>query len=88
MDSCTIQLTSGAISNKKLNIRSCGIEFFPDGIFGGSTKDNLGQQITIRADGISAPIKTDIPTDFCKVWPAFPLFAQQKTPFFGSKRAF
>ena len=63
MESCVIQLTGGAISNKKLNIRSCGLDFFPDGILGGSTKDKLGRQITIRATGLSAPIKTDIPTD-------------------------
>lgn len=63
MDSQVLELSSGAIRNNRLNIRSCGLEFFPDGILGGSTKDNLGQQITIRAAGLSAPIKTDIPTD-------------------------
>jgi len=63
MDSQVLELSSGAIRNKKLNIRSCGLDFFPDGILGGSTKENLGHQITIRADGLSAPIKTDIPTD-------------------------
>ena len=63
MDSQVLELSSGAIRNKKLNIRSCGLEFFPNGILGGSTKDNLGQQITIRAYGLSALIKTDIPTD-------------------------
>lgn len=63
MDSQVLELSSGAIRNNKLNIRSCGLDFFPDGILGGSTKDNLGQQITIQADGLSAPIKTDIPTD-------------------------
>jgi hypothetical protein len=62
MDSCTIQLTSGAVSNNKLNVRACGLEFFPEGILGGSTKDNLGQQVTIQAKGLSTPIKTDIPT--------------------------
>jgi len=63
MDSQVLELSSGAIRNKKLNIRPCGLDFFPDGILGGSTKDKLGRQITIQAAGLSAPIKTDIPTD-------------------------
>ena len=63
MDSRIIDLPSGAIRNQKLNIRQCGLDFFPEGILGGSTKDNLGCQITIRAEGLSYPVKTDIPTD-------------------------
>jgi DNA (cytosine-5)-methyltransferase 1 len=63
MDSRIIELTTGSIENGKLNIRACGREFFPEGILGGSTKDNPGRQITIRAVGLSTPIKTDIPSD-------------------------
>lgn len=63
MDSQVLELSLGAIRNKKLNIRACGLDFFPEGILGGSTKENLGIQITIRADGLTTPIKTDIPTD-------------------------
>jgi len=63
MDSRTIQLTEAAHKHGNLNIISCGLVFFPKGILGGSTKDKLGNQITIKAEGLSDYIKTDIPTD-------------------------
>lgn len=63
MDSCTIQLTSAAHKYGNLNIKPCGLEFFPKDILGGSTKANLGTQIIIIAKGIPDPIKTDIPTN-------------------------
>ena len=63
MESRVIQLTSGACKNGYLRISSCGPSFFPKGIFGGSTKANLGTQIIIKADGIPNPIETDIPTN-------------------------
>ena len=61
MESRTIQLTRGAISNNKLNVRTCGLNFFPEGILGGPTKNNIGTQITINATGLTVPFKTDIP---------------------------
>jgi len=61
MESCLIKLTSGAISNNKLNVRTCGLNFFPEGILGGPTKNNIGTQITINATGLDVPFKTDIP---------------------------
>jgi hypothetical protein len=63
MESCTIQLTSGAIDNKKLNVRKCGLNFFPKGIVGGPTKNDIGIEISIKAPGLHEPIKTDIPSD-------------------------
>jgi len=63
MDSCTIQLTPGDLKNDKLNIRPCGLDFFPKGILGGSSRRTKGTLITINAEGIPEPIKTDIPTD-------------------------
>ncbi len=63
MESRTIQLTLADIKNRKLNLKACGLDFFPPGILGGSTKANAGTQITIKADGLPKPIKTDIPTD-------------------------
>lgn len=63
MESRVIKLTAGAIKNNKLNIRSCGFEFFPKDVFGGCTKKQLGNQITINAVGLLNPIKTDIPAD-------------------------
>lgn len=63
MESRIIKLASEDIKNSKLNIRPCGLDFFPEGILGGSTKTNLGTQITIKAKGLPHPIKTDIPTD-------------------------
>jgi len=61
MESRLIQLTSGAIRNNKLNVRTCGLNFFPEGILGGPTKNNIGTQITINATGLDVPFKTDIP---------------------------
>ena len=64
MDSRVIQLTSAAHNHGNLNIRPCGKEFFPKGIFGGSSRNaGLGVQITLKVDGLPNPIKTDIPTD-------------------------
>ena len=63
MESRVIQLTSAAHKHGHLNIRQCGLDFFPKGILGGSTKANLGTQIIIKADGLPNPIKTDIPTE-------------------------
>lgn len=63
MDSCVIQLTPTAKKYGNLNIRPCGKVFFPPDAFGGSTKENPGTEITIKADGLQNPIKTDIPTE-------------------------
>jgi hypothetical protein len=62
MDSHILELASGDITNGKINVRPCGLKFFPDGILGGSTKKDIGNQITINASGIDIPIETDIPT--------------------------
>ncbi len=64
MDSRVIKLTPAAHKYGNLNIRLCGLDFFPKGILGGSSrKAGLGTQITIKADGLPNPIRTDIPTD-------------------------
>jgi DNA modification methylase len=64
MESCTIQLTPAAHKHGNLNIRSCGRDFFPPDVFGGSSKKKgLGVLITIKAQGLPQPIQTDIPTD-------------------------
>jgi len=51
MESYTIKLTNGSTKNDKLNVRSGGIDFFPPGIVGGSTKDKPVTQILIEAVG-------------------------------------
>jgi len=64
MDSHVIQLTLAAHKYGNLNIRLCGIDFFPPDVFGGSSrKAGLGVPITLKVDGLPNPIKTDIPTD-------------------------
>jgi len=63
MDSCVIEITESAIKSRRLDIRTCGLEFFPKGILGGSTKAHLGKQVVLQPHGISYPVKTDIPTD-------------------------
>ncbi len=63
MESHIIQVKPADIKNNKLNLRTCGLDFFPDGILGGSTRDQIGTQVTLQAKGLSNPIKSDIPTD-------------------------
>jgi len=64
MESCTIQLTQAAHKHGNLNIRSCGKEFFPKDVFGGSSyTKGIGTPITLKVQGLNNPIKTDIPTD-------------------------
>ena len=63
MDSCTIQLTPAAHKYGNLNISPCGKVFFPPDAFGGSTKNQKGNEITIIAEGLPEPIKTDIPRE-------------------------
>jgi len=63
MESCTIELTDGAIRNNKINVRACGLNFFPTGVVGGATKNETGTKITISAVGLAHLIKTDIPSD-------------------------
>jgi DNA modification methylase len=64
MDSRVIQLTATVHKYGNLNIRSCGKEFFPPDVFGGSSKKaGLGKPITLQVEGLPNPIKTDIPTE-------------------------
>jgi len=64
METRIIELTEAAFKHGNLNLRPCGKEFFPEDVFGGSSrKAGLGKQITIQADGLAIPIATDIPTD-------------------------
>jgi site-specific DNA-methyltransferase (cytosine-N4-specific) len=58
-----LKITAAAERYGNLNLRCCGADFFPEGIFGGPTSAKLGVQITIRADGIHSLIRTDIPTE-------------------------
>jgi DNA adenine methylase len=63
MDSRIIMLTDASLKYGNLNIRECGLDFFPSGILGGPTRDTAKTKITIRAVGYSVEIETDIPTD-------------------------
>lgn len=64
MDSRVIQLTAAANKYGNLNIHSCGKDFFPPDVFGGSSRaKGLGVPIILRVYGLADPIKTDIPTD-------------------------
>ncbi len=64
MDSRVIQLTEATLKYGNLNIRMCGRDFFPPDVFGGpSKKTGLGAPITLKVEGLSKPIETDIPKD-------------------------
>ena len=64
MESRVIQLTPAALKYGNLNLSACGKDFFPPDVFGGpSRKTGIGTPITLKAEGLSEPVKTDIPTD-------------------------
>ncbi|MBN2019978.1 MAG: DNA adenine methylase [Sedimentisphaerales bacterium] len=63
MDSRIIQLTGASLKYGNLNIRNCGLDFFPQGILGGPTRDTAKTKIIIHPLGFSNEIETDIPTD-------------------------
>ncbi len=64
MESRVIQLTPAAHKYGNLNIRPCGLDFFPPDAFGGpSRKGGLGVPITLKVEGLPNPIETDIPKD-------------------------
>ncbi len=64
MESRVIKLTEATHKYGNLNIRNCGKDFFPPDVFGGSSKKaGLGTPITLRVEGLSESIVTDIPTD-------------------------
>jgi hypothetical protein len=64
MESAVIELTKSAIREHRLDIRACGGRFFPSDAFGSSSKKgSQGNPIVLLAEGLSEPIKTDIPSD-------------------------
>jgi len=63
MESCVIELTAAARKHGNLNIASCGRAFFPRDAIGGATRAEPGEPVTIMADGLLSPVKTDIPRD-------------------------
>jgi len=63
MESHIIEITKGDIRNGKLNVRSCGPDFFPEDILGSSSKRNPGIPVNIHAIGVETPFKTDIPRE-------------------------
>ena len=64
MESRTITITSAAKDYGNLNLSSCGKEFFPNDVYGGSSrKSHPGNPVILKATGIDHEIKTDIPTD-------------------------
>jgi DNA modification methylase len=64
MESRVIELTPAAHKYGNLNIRPCGRDFFPKDVFGGpSRKAGVGVPITLKVEGLSEPIETDIPKD-------------------------
>jgi len=64
MESRTITVTNASCKYGNLNLRECGREFFPDDVFGPSCRTRgVGHEITLDLDGLTSPIKTDIPID-------------------------
>ena len=64
MESKIIEITQAAHKHGNLNIRPCGLDFFPEDTFGShNRKSGIGIPITIIAPGLKKPVKTDIPSD-------------------------
>ena len=64
MEPAVIELTASAIKEHRLDIRTCGKNFFPTDARGGSSKrSRRGNPITLIPEGLSCSVKTDIPTD-------------------------
>lgn len=64
MDSRIIQLTAAARNHGNLNISLCGKDFFPPDVFGGSSRNKgLGNPVKLKVEGLTGPVRTDIPTD-------------------------
>ena len=61
MESRIIELTKADITNKKLNIRPCGEEFFPKDTFGGPSEElKASRHVRLWAEAITDPIETDL----------------------------
>jgi DNA (cytosine-5)-methyltransferase 1 len=64
MEARRITLTSSALAHGRLNLRSCGREFFPDESFGKpSRSDGEGKPLRLNVEGFSETVETDLPTD-------------------------
>jgi len=64
METCVVKLTKASEKYGNLNVRACGKDFFPDDVFGSHSRETgVGTQIMLKAEGLTEPIKTDIPTD-------------------------
>jgi DNA (cytosine-5)-methyltransferase 1 len=58
-----LEVTRSAINHGRLSLCPAKEGFFPDDVFGGSTKDLPGNLVEIRARGLGQPVLTDLPTD-------------------------
>lgn len=64
LESRLIKITPSAVTHGRLNIRSCGRDFFPDSAFGGATKSSISKTpVSIEISGSKRVILTDIPAD-------------------------
>lgn len=64
MESCVIKITPAAKKHGNLNIGPCKKDFFPEDVFGGSSRSKgRGIPITLHAEGLEQVVQTDIPTD-------------------------
>jgi hypothetical protein len=58
MQVCTLEIREDSYRNSKINIRSCGKDFFPEDSFGGSTQaEQASKLLTLTIDGIDRDIE-------------------------------
>ena len=56
-----LEIKEDSYRNRKINLRLCSKDFFPEDSFGGSTKDDQATRlISLSIDGVNKAIKTDI----------------------------
>ncbi|HUW20952.1 MAG TPA: DNA (cytosine-5-)-methyltransferase [Sedimentisphaerales bacterium] len=63
MESRRLIVTAAAHKHGNLNLSVCGKGFFPLETFGRPTRGHKGKDITIMAEGLPEPVKTDIPSE-------------------------
>ncbi|MCE5341522.1 MAG: DNA adenine methylase [Planctomycetaceae bacterium] len=64
MEAKELEITDSTCMYGNLNIRSCGVSFFPKDVYGAPSKNKgYGVPITLSVEGLDRSIQTDIPTD-------------------------
>lgn len=59
---CKLVITANSYKDRRVSIRPCGKDFFPEDAFGGSSKESKGNAINLKVQGTGKIVETDIPS--------------------------